>query len=44
VAGCGDLAEIRLAATDAHAHGTLVIETDHPTVPHWQTRVEFSPK
>ena len=44
VAGCGDRAEIRLAATDAHAHGTLVIETDHPTVPHWQTRVEFSPK
>ena len=44
VAGCGDLAEIRLAATDAHAHGTLVIDTDHPTVPHWQTRVEFSPK
>jgi len=44
VAGCGDLAEVRLAATDAHAHGTLVIDTDHPTVPHWQTRVEFSPK
>ena len=44
VAGCGDLAEIRLAATDPHAHGTLVIDTDHPTVPHWQTRVEFSPK
>jgi hypothetical protein len=44
VAGCGDLAEIRLAASDAHAHGTLVIDTDHPTVPHWQTRVEFSPK
>jgi len=44
VAGCGDLAEVRLATTDAHAHGTLVIDTDHPTVPHWQTRVEFSPK
>jgi len=44
VAGCGDLAEIRLAASDAHAHGTLMIETDHPAVPHWQTRVEFSPK
>src|SRR4030088_2457473 len=44
VAGCGDLAEIRLAASEAHAHGTLVIETDHPAVPHWQTRVEFSPK
>ena len=44
VAGCGDRAEIRLATTDAHAHGTLVIDTDHPTVSHWQTRVEFSPK
>ena len=44
VAGCGDLAEIRLAASDAHAHGTLMIETDHPAVPHWQTRVEFSPR
>ena len=44
VAGCGDRAEIRLATTDPHAHGTLVIDTDHPTVPHWQTRVEFSPK
>ena len=44
VAGCGDRAEIRLATTDAHAHGTLVIDTDHPTVPHWQTKVEFSPK
>jgi hypothetical protein len=44
VAGCGDLAEVRLATTDAHAHGTLVIDTDHPTVPHWQTKVEFSPK
>jgi len=44
VAGCGDRAEIRLATTDPLAHGTLVIDTDHPTVPHWQTRVEFSPK
>jgi hypothetical protein len=44
VAGCGDLAEIRLATNDAHAHGTLVIDTDHPAVPHWQTKVEFSPK
>src|SRR5438105_9577966 len=28
VAGCGDRAEIRLAAADPHAHGTLVIDTD----------------
>jgi hypothetical protein len=44
VAGCGDLAAIHVAATDAHAHGTLTIDTDHPSVPHWQTRVEFAPR
>jgi hypothetical protein len=44
VAGCGDLAEIRLAASDAHAHGTLFIDTDHPAMPHWQTHVEFAPR
>lgn len=44
VAGCGDRAEIRLAATDPHAHGTLVIDTDHPSVPHWSTKVEFAPR
>jgi hypothetical protein len=44
VAGCGDLAEVRLASTAPHAHGTLVIDTDHPSVPHWQTKVEFVPK
>ncbi|HEY0767974.1 MAG TPA: hypothetical protein VGD47_08445 [Steroidobacteraceae bacterium] len=44
LAPCGDRAEIRLAATSPHAHGTLSIDTDHPSVPHWQTKVEFSPK
>ncbi|MBV8340839.1 MAG: hypothetical protein JO173_00495 [Gammaproteobacteria bacterium] len=44
VAGCGDLAEIKLASTSAHARGMLVIDTDHPQDPHWQTGVEFSPK
>jgi hypothetical protein len=44
VAGCGDVAEIRLATTSPHAHGTLVIDTDHPTVPHWQTVVDFAPR
>jgi hypothetical protein len=44
VAGCGDLAEIRLASTAQRAHGMLVIDTDNPQVPHWQTDVEFSPK
>ena len=44
VVGCGDLAEIRLAAKEPHAHGILVIDTDHPTVPHWSTKVEFAPR
>ena len=44
VAGCGDLVEVRLASSAPRAHGTLVIDTDHPSVPHWQTTVEFSPK
>ena len=44
VAGCGDLAEIRVAATDAHAYGILVIDTDHPSVPHWSTKLEFAPR
>jgi len=43
VAGCGDLAEIRLTSSAARARGTLVIDTDDPAVPHWQTTVEFSP-
>jgi len=44
VVGCGDLGEIRIASTQPRAHGTLVIDTDDPAVPHWQTSVEFSPK
>jgi hypothetical protein len=44
VAGCGDLVDVRLATKNAHAHGTLVIDTDHPAVPHWQTKVEFASK
>jgi hypothetical protein len=44
VAGCGDLAEVRLASTAQRAHGVLVIDTDNPQVDHWQTGVDFSPK
>jgi hypothetical protein len=44
VAGCGDLVDVRLATKNPHAHGTLVIDTDHPSVPHWQTKVEFAAK
>jgi len=42
--GCGDLVEVRVASKAPRAHGTLVINTDDPAYPHWQTRVEFSPK
>jgi len=41
---CGDRAEVRLASTQQRAHGTLVIDTDDPEVPHWQTVVDFAPK
>lgn len=44
VAGCSDRAEVRLASSAPHAHGTLIIDTDHPEMPHWQTIVDFSPK
>ncbi|MBV8909700.1 MAG: hypothetical protein JOZ89_02965 [Gammaproteobacteria bacterium] len=44
IASCGDRAELRLASTQQRAHGTLVIDTDDPQVPHWQTTVEFAPK
>ena len=42
--GCGDLVEVRVASRAPRAHGTLVIETNHPVDLHWQTRVEFAPK
>ena len=44
VGGCGDLIEVRVASSAPRSHGTLVIDTNHPADPHWQTRVEFSPK
>jgi hypothetical protein len=44
VASCGEQVEVRVASSAARAHGTLVIDTDHPADPHWQTKVEFSPK
>jgi hypothetical protein len=44
VAGCGDLVEVRMATKVANAHGTLVIDTDDPGMPHAQTKVSFTPK
>jgi hypothetical protein len=44
VGGCGDLIEVRVASSAPRSHGTLAIDSDDPAAPHWQTRVEFSPK
>ncbi|TLY80126.1 MAG: hypothetical protein E6K49_02660 [Gammaproteobacteria bacterium] len=41
---CGTPTEVRVASTAQRAHGNLVIDTDHPAVAHWQTRIEFLPK
>ncbi|HYL02916.1 MAG TPA: hypothetical protein VEU54_05815 [Steroidobacteraceae bacterium] len=43
-AACNEPAAVRLASSEQRAHGVLVIDTDDPDVPHWQTKVEFSPK
>ena len=43
-AACGENAQLRLASNEQRAHGTLLIDTDNPGVPRWQTYVEFSPK
>lgn len=43
-ASCGDRAQLTLVSSQQRAHGTLVIDTDNPGMPRWQTYVEFSPK
>ncbi len=43
-AACGENAQLTLVSTAQRAHGTLVIDTDNPGTPRWQTYVEFSPK
>jgi hypothetical protein len=43
-AACGENAPVQLESKEQRAHGTLVIDTDNPGVPRWQTYVEFSPK
>lgn len=43
-AACGENAAVRLVSTEQRAHGELLIETDNPGLPRWQTYVEFSPK
>ena len=44
VGGCGDLLEVRVASKAPRARGTLVLDTNDPSDPHWTTRVEFAPK
>jgi hypothetical protein len=39
---CGEYADIRLASALPRAQGVLVIDTDHPRVAQWKTRVEFA--
>jgi hypothetical protein len=41
---CGAPTELRVSSTAQRAHGNLVIDTDLPEFPHWQTKVEFAPK
>lgn len=43
MATCGDPVEITVHSKAQRAYGNLVIETTHPTVKTWQTRVEFAP-
>jgi hypothetical protein len=43
-APCGTPTEIRVSSAAPRAHGTLVIDTNLPAFPHWQTKVEFVPK
>ncbi|HKT71322.1 MAG TPA: hypothetical protein VJQ47_00385 [Steroidobacteraceae bacterium] len=43
-APCGEPTPVRVLSKAQHASGNLVIDTDHPAVPHWTTRVEFAPR
>jgi hypothetical protein len=43
-ASCGEQVQLQLVSTQQRAHGTLLIDTDNPGMPRWQTYVEFSPK
>jgi hypothetical protein len=43
-APCGTPTPVSVVSKAQRAHGNLVIDTDDPSVPHWQTKVEFAPK
>ncbi len=41
---CGVPTEVQLTSSAQRAQGNLVIDTTHPTYPHWTTKVVFAPK
>ncbi len=43
-AQCAVPAEVQLSSKVARAQGNLMIDTDLPGIPHWQTKVVFAPK
>ena len=42
-APCAVPTEIRMTSKAAKAQGNLIIDTDLPAIPHWQTKVVFAP-
>ena len=40
---CGVPTEVNLSSKVAKAQGNLIIDTDLPGIPHWQTKVVFAP-
>ena len=43
-ADCAVPAEVHVSSKVARAEGNLLIDTDLPGIPHWQTKVVFAPK
>jgi hypothetical protein len=41
---CGVPTELQVASTAQRAQANLVIDSNHPTYPHWTTKVVFAPK
>jgi len=41
---CGTPTEVDVTSTAQKAHANLVIDSNHPTYPHWTTKIVFAPK
>ncbi len=41
---CGAPTELQIASTSQKAQANLVIDSNHPSFPHWTTKVVFAPK